>query len=109
MSEQRIELTPCHEHLKVWLDDTLLAVTDSAITLHEAGYPARLYIPREDVRMALLEPSETVTHCPYKGQACYFHYGAEKDIAWCYPTPLETMSPIADALCFTDRCRVEKG
>jgi hypothetical protein len=37
--------------------------------LFETGLPTRYYIPKLDVRMDLLEPSDYVTRCPYKGVA----------------------------------------
>ena len=33
------------------------------------GLPTRYYLPKHDVRMDLLEQSDTVTRCPYKGDA----------------------------------------
>lgn len=35
--------------------------------LHETGLLPRWYLPPADVREDLLEPSSTVTHCPFKG------------------------------------------
>ena len=40
--------------------------------LFETGLPPRWYIPPEDVRTELLEPSETRTGCAYKGFASYW-------------------------------------
>ena len=54
--------------------------------LFETGLPTRYYIPKLDGRMDLLEPSEYVTRCPYKGVAS--HWSARlgdklvKDIVW---------------------------
>jgi hypothetical protein len=35
--------------------------------LFETGLPPRFYLRKEDVRMGLLEPTDTETACPYKG------------------------------------------
>ena len=72
----------------------------------EGDLPVRHYLPSEDVMMEMLEPSETVTHCPYKGDARYWNVtvgGSEfKDMVWSYSTPLEEVSAIAGFLCFYD-------
>ncbi|MFL6056715.1 MAG: DUF427 domain-containing protein [Actinoallomurus sp.] len=41
----------------------------TAPRLLETGLPVRYYPPREDIRLDLLQPSDTVTRCAYKGQA----------------------------------------
>ena len=50
------------------------AVVDSrrAHLLHETGHLPVYYFPAEDVRAELLVGSDTVTHCPYKGEASYY-------------------------------------
>ena len=40
--------------------------------LFETGLPTRYYMPKHDVRMDLLEHSDTVTRCPYKGEANHY-------------------------------------
>jgi uncharacterized protein (DUF427 family) len=54
--------------------------------------------------MELLEPSATVTHCPYKGQARYWsarlEHNLAADIAWSYPTPLRESERIAGRVAF---------
>ena len=63
----RIDVIATDRHVRVLLDGQLLAETRQALALFETGLPARWYIPAEDV-VAELQPSDTVTHCPYKGQ-----------------------------------------
>ncbi|WP_148255394.1 DUF427 domain-containing protein [Aidingimonas lacisalsi] len=99
-SEPRITLHPHDRRVTVTLDGTLLADTTRAIELREPGYPPRQYIPHDDVRMDLLTSSETVTHCPFKGDACYFSFGDQADVAWSYDQPLEGMEAIAGRLAF---------
>jgi uncharacterized protein (DUF427 family) len=67
--------------------------------LFETGLPVRYYLPREDVRLDALKPSETTSVCAYKGEARYWSHGAE-DIAWTYETPLREAEPIRDLVCF---------
>ncbi|MGJ7459710.1 DUF427 domain-containing protein [Halomonas sp. MA07-2] len=99
-TEPRIKLHPNSRRVQVAIDGTLLADTTRAIELRERGYPPRQYIPRDDVRMELLTPSETVTHCPLKGDASYFSFGERKDVAWSYERPLEELKDIAERVVF---------
>ena len=70
------------------------------------GLPPRWYVPRVDVRMDLLVRSDTVTHCPYKGQAEHFTARIGdvevKDVAWRYPAPLPESTRIAELIAFYD-------
>ncbi len=53
--------------------------------------------------MPSLEPSDTVTRCPYKGEASYWSVaGLEdgRDLIWCYPEPLPEVGRIAGRLSF---------
>jgi uncharacterized protein (DUF427 family) len=57
-----------------------------------------------DVHMDLLEPTSTVTHCPYKGAASYWplHVGDKtyRDFVWSYPRPIPGIPKIENLLCF---------
>jgi len=57
--------------------------------------------PREDV-VAPLQPSDTITACPYKGQAGYFSVSMDggEDLIWCYENPRAEAGAIAGRLCF---------
>ena len=82
----------------------VIADTVNALTLREAGYPAVQYIPREDVDMALLEPSDHQTYCPYKGDCSYFSIanGDERlvNAVWSYEMPFPAVSSIGGHLAF---------
>jgi len=99
-SEPRITLHPHARRVQVVIDDTLIADTTRAIELRERGYPPRQYIPRGDVRMDLLTPSKTVTHCPFKGDAGYYSFGEHSDVAWSYEKPLEELKDIEGRVVF---------
>ena len=85
----RIATRPFTGHVRVERDGRVLAVSDRAVALDETGLPTRLYLPRDDVRMDLLAPSETTSHCPFKGDATYFSAPGAKDAFWVYESPSE--------------------
>jgi uncharacterized protein (DUF427 family) len=100
----RVDVMASDRHVRVLLDGQLLADTRQALALFETGLPARWYIPAEDV-MAELQSSDTVTHCPYKGQASYHSVRLpeghlEEDLIWFYEKPLPEVGRIAGHLCF---------
>jgi uncharacterized protein (DUF427 family) len=84
-----------------------VAETTRGHVLLETGLPPRFYMPKLDVRMDLLEPSDTVTYCPYKGRATYWTLAPEewevKDAAWSYRYPLPECIRIAGLVCFESR------
>lgn len=106
----RIDILPTSRHVRVLLGEQVLAETTRAHVLFETGLPPRWYIPRVDVRMDLLTPSQTVTHCPYKGAAEHFAVASDDtavDVAWSYPTPLPESQRIMGLIAFYDaRVRV---
>jgi uncharacterized protein (DUF427 family) len=74
----RVDVLPSRRHVRIRLDGTLLADTRSPHVLFETGLPPRYYVPRGDVRLDLLQRSDTITQCPYKGTASYFSVGADR-------------------------------
>jgi uncharacterized protein (DUF427 family) len=67
----RVDARPSSRPVQVVAGDTVLAETTAPVLLYETGLPIRAYVRREDVRAELL-PSDTHTHCPYKGDASYW-------------------------------------
>ena len=84
----------------------MLADVAAALVLHETGLPPRWYLPKVDVRMDLLDPTDLVSHCPYKGQAEYWsaRVGDElvENIVWSYRTPLPESEGVAGHVAFYD-------
>lgn len=62
------------------------------------------YFPMGDVKSDMLIPSETKTHCPWKGDASYFSLSVDgqinHDAAWYYPAPKAAASEIQDRIAF---------
>ena len=100
----RVDVLRSSRNVRVELDGEVLAETRRPLLLLETGLPPRWYIPRADVRLDLLRPTDTSTTCPYKGDATYFTAvvdGTEhEDIAWSYVTPIPECPKIEQAICF---------
>lgn len=95
----RISTHPSDSKVRVELDGEVLAESTRAIALEETGLPTRYYLPREDVRMDLLRPTDHSTHCPFKGDASYFSAPGATDAFWVYENPSEEdAKPIAGLL-----------
>lgn len=99
MSAHRITTNPSTRGVRVEAGGQVLADSSRAVELHESGLPTRYYLPREDVRMELLEPSATTSHCPFKGDATYFSAPGVEDAFWVYEAPSEEdAKPVAGLL-----------
>ena len=101
---KRIDTVQSSRHVEVSVEGTKVADTRRPVLLWETGLPTRYYIPREDVSLDLIERTETVTRCPYKGIAETFAVkigdSIHKDFAWSYPDPIPECPKIKDLVCF---------
>jgi uncharacterized protein (DUF427 family) len=97
----RIDVRATDRHIRISLDGVVLAETDRAMALFESNLPTRWYMPLPDVR-AELAPSDTITHCPYKGAAGYHSVKVEggKDLVWYYEEPFDEVRRIKGLVCF---------
>jgi uncharacterized protein (DUF427 family) len=83
----------------------VLAEAGSAVIVYETGLPPRYYLDRTALRLAHLEPSDTVTSCPYKGDTSQY-WSAKvggtllRDLAWSYSYPTRQLLPIAGLVAF---------
>jgi uncharacterized protein (DUF427 family) len=100
----RVDTVHSSRHVRVEIDGHVVAETNRPVLLYETGLPTRYYIPKLDVRMDLLEPTDTVTHCPYKGAATYWSLRVGDktytDFVWAYPRPIPEIPKIENLLCF---------
>jgi uncharacterized protein (DUF427 family) len=100
----RVDVLNSSRHIRVVVAGETVAETRRPRLLFETNLPTRYYIPKRDVRMELLEPSDTTTSCPYKGKASYWSLRTGetflKDIAWSYPFPIPECSKIENLICF---------
>ncbi len=101
----RIDVRDSSRHVRVTAGGEVVAETRRPKLLFETGLGNRFYIPPDDVRRDLLEPSDKHTICPYKGTASYWSVVVEgrgiDDAAWAYPQPLEAMLKAGDHISFS--------
>ncbi len=92
------------KRVRVTFGGKTIADSENALVLSEAGYRPVFYIPRADVAMDALTPSDHHTHCPYKGDANYFSIRADgrtsENAVWSYEQPFPAMAEIAGRLAF---------
>ena len=100
----RIDIVPSSRRVRVEIGGETVADTTNASFLFETKLPTRYYIPKTDVRMDLLTPTDSVTKCPYKGTARYWsvNVGGETypDIVWAYDAPLPESQKIMGLVSF---------
>jgi uncharacterized protein (DUF427 family) len=101
---KRVDVLPSERQVRVELGGEVLAESGRPHALFETHLPTRWYLPREDVRVDMLAPSDTVTRCPYKGTATYWsvEVGGQRvpDVAWSYPEPVPECPRIAGLVAF---------
>lgn len=100
----RVDVLHSSRRVRVVLGGETVAETTRPRVLLETGLPVRYYIPKADVRMDLLRPTETVTRCPYKGTAAYWDVVVGdrefRDVVWSYPAPIPECPKIENHLAF---------
>jgi len=100
----RIDTYRTARPVRVSVDGETVAESTRAVALFESGLPARFYLPADDIRMDLLEPSEKTSRCAYKGVATYWHVRLgdtlHEDLAWTYAEPEDDGRAIGGLICF---------
>jgi uncharacterized protein (DUF427 family) len=100
----RIDVLASSRHVRVALDGETIADSARPRLLFETGLPRRYYLPREDVRMDLLAPTDKRTVCAYKGFASYFSArlddAVHENVAWTYLEPLRQHPEIRELIAF---------
>jgi uncharacterized protein (DUF427 family) len=102
----RVDVVSSSRPVRVEVDGVTVAETTRPSLLFETGLPTRFYIPKADVKMECLTPTDTHSVCPYKGTASYWSVTVNgktfEDVVWGYPTPIPECPKIANLLSFYD-------
>ena len=104
MAGPEITIKPAKGTYAVRAQGAVIGESSRALTLTEGEYQPVIYIPRDDLQMVFLDPSDKRTTCPWKGEASYFHLvgknRVQENVAWSYESPHEGVSDIAGHLAF---------
>ncbi|WP_341365578.1 DUF427 domain-containing protein [Yoonia sp. BS5-3] len=108
-----IKIRPASGTWVVRAAGAVLGESSNALELIEGDFPPVTYFPRSGIAMTFLEPSETSSHCPHKGEASYFTIVAKSgpiaDAAWSYEAPKTEVAAIKDHIAFyTAKVTVEE-
>lgn len=100
----RLDAIPSSRHIQVIIDGEIVADSKRPVILYETGLTPRYYLPKEDIKMDLLIPTETKTQCPYKSIASYWSVFINdkeyKDVVWSYKDALPEVHEIKGLLSF---------
>jgi uncharacterized protein (DUF427 family) len=100
----RVDILATSRPVRIELDGVVLAESNHAHVLYETGLPPRWYLPKVDVHMELLTPTDTTSQCPYKGEAHYWSVQVGErvveNLAWSYRTTLPESQMIAGMVAF---------
>ncbi|MDP9117824.1 MAG: DUF427 domain-containing protein [Actinomycetota bacterium] len=101
----RVDALRSTRSVRIELDGVVLAESRSPVLVFETGLPTRYYVNRNEINLARLVPTDTVTACPYKGStSCYWSAHLDdasfRDVAWSYDFPTRELLPIAGLVAF---------
>jgi uncharacterized protein (DUF427 family) len=101
----RIDVVDSSRSVRVELDGVTLAESERPRLLFETGLPTRYYLPKLDVKLDLLDRTDTDTACPYKGlHASYWSARANgtvhRDLVWCYDDPMPEATKVRGMMAF---------
>src|SRR5690625_7383620 len=103
-TQHKVREQPVSDSVQVRASEESIATSREAIQVSEDGHPDRYYLPRDDVRMAMLQPSDTRTECPFKGRASYFNIVVGdrvlEDAAWSYEALYDEHAELKDRIAF---------
>jgi len=96
----QMSFEPADKRVKVVFNGEVVADSSRAMILRETRLAPVYYLPRQDVRMAALKPSEHLTYCPFKGNASYWHLKVgdktAENAVWSYELPFDEVAGIKD-------------
>jgi uncharacterized protein (DUF427 family) len=101
---KRVDILQSSRHVRVEIDGVTVADSHQPRMLFETSLPTRYYLPKTDVRLDLMTPTDHRTRCPYKGTAEYYDVKVGDktydNYVWWYRHPTMESAAIAGYVCF---------
>ena len=89
----RLLMTAFPRRVRAEFGGEMVIDTRSGRLVHESNLLPVLYVPVDDIATEFLVPTETTTHCPFKGDASYWSLRVgdrvADDAVWGYDQPIE--------------------
>lgn len=102
--DYQIEFDPVPARVRAIFGGATIADSRGARVMYELGHAPVYYLPRADVDMARLEPTDRDTYCPYKGHASYWTVRVGEAVAenaiWAYLEPYPQLAALKDYFGF---------
>ena len=102
-----VDVSPCSQKQRLILDDELLTCIDGGWVVLETNHASCLYLPRAEVEKTAswtLIKSETVSFCPFKGNATHYHLKMGTNLienaCWSYENPPSELAPLKNHVSF---------
>ncbi|HUH27643.1 DUF427 domain-containing protein [Gelidibacter sp.] len=93
--------------MKARWNNKIIAESDATVVVENNHY-----FPHDSIKKEFFKPSETHSHCPWKGEASYYTIEVDgkrnKDAAWYYPEVSEKAKPIKNHVAFWKGVEVKK-
>jgi uncharacterized protein (DUF427 family) len=103
---KRVDILPSSRHVRVVVDGVTVAESSRPTLLFETGLPTRYYLHVDDVRTDLMRPTDSVTRCPYKGDAAWWSLEVDgtvhDDLVWMYRLPTPESQRVQGLMAFYD-------
>jgi uncharacterized protein (DUF427 family)/class 3 adenylate cyclase len=103
-SDYSVTVSPSRKRVKVVFNGEVVADSNRALVLRETRLPPVYYLPREDVDLRFLVPSDHHTYCPFKGTASYWSLAVGdktvENVAWSYEDPDDEALAIRGYIAF---------
>ncbi len=102
--DHRVDIAPSNRAVRVEFAGLTIASSRTTLLVDEAHHDLVHYLPRSDVRMDLLTPTEHTSYCPFKGTARYWTIavGARQaeNAVWAYDEPYDEALPLGGHVAF---------
>lgn len=102
--DYQLIVEPAGQRIRVEFNGEAVADSDGVLVLRETRLAPTYYFPRVDVRVDLLERTDHITYCPFKGNAAYWTLvvgdRSAENAVWSYEDPYSEAAGIAELISF---------